>query len=229
MLEEMMTEEVKNFFLEDLFKDNFTYPNHRFSLRYRHRRKRVLNQLSQKNQKMVSETTVFQSTHMRIPMKYVLLIIILFVLTILGFTVYRNYSGLFVREHDSFSIMLADYSENAPDVLTKKLYIDMDLSDYEQEVVEDSDTCYWIVYKLNGEIQFNIMQTVIVSSDIRINTENAIIMPTNATINYLEGMYYQAYDGCHVYIFNCNDFLIYFSGYLNKQEIENLVKMTKFA
>lgn len=39
MLEGTMTDEVKNLLIEDLLKDNFTYSNHRFSLRYRYRKK----------------------------------------------------------------------------------------------------------------------------------------------------------------------------------------------
>ena len=228
MLEEMMTEEVKNLFLEDLFKDNFTYPNHSFSLRYRYRKKVVLNQLSKKNQRMDSETTVFKSTHMRIPMKYVLLIVILLVLTILGFTIYRNYSGLFVKEQDTFSMMFADYNQNAPEVLTEKFYIDTDLSDYEQEIVENSVVCRWVTYKLNGEKQFDVMQMTIAESSSRLNTENAVIMPTNITINDWKGMYYQAYDGWYVYFFNLNDYVVSYSGVLNKNDVEKLVKATKF-
>lgn len=228
MLEEMMTEEVKNLFLEDLFKDNFTYPNHRFSLRYRYRKKRVLNQLSQKKQQMDSETTLFNTTHMRIPMKYVLLIVILLVLTILGFTIYRNYSGLFVKEQDTFSMMFADYNQDAPEVLTEKFYIDMNLSDYEQEVVEDSVVCRWVTYKLNGEKQFDVMQMTIAESSSRLNTENAIIMPTNITINDWKGMYYQAYDGWYVYFFNRKDYVVSYSGVLNKNDVEKLAKATKF-
>lgn len=72
----------------------------------------------------------------------------------------------------------------------------------------------------------SVMQEIITASDIRINTENAIIMPTNVTVNDWSGIYGQPYDGAHLYIFNCGYYLIYFSGYLEK--MENLVKATKF-
>lgn len=46
MFEDTMTDEVKNLLIEDLLKDNFTYSNHRFSLRYRYRKKRILKNFS---------------------------------------------------------------------------------------------------------------------------------------------------------------------------------------
>ena len=228
MLEEMMTEEVKNLFLEDLLKDNFTYTNHRFSLRYRYRKKRILKDFSNSDRQKDSEPRDFQPAQVRIPMKYVLLIVILLVLTILGFTIYRNYSGLVVREYDTFSMMFADYNQDAPEVLTEKFYLDMDLSDYEYEVILDNEITRWIVYKLNGKIQFDVIQTIVTGSNTRLNTENAIIMPTNITVDDWEGMYYQSYDGWFIYYFNLDDYIISYSCLLDKNEIENLVKSTKF-
>lgn len=228
MLEEMITEEVKDLFLEDLFKDNFTYPNHRFSLRYKYRKKRILKQLSQKNHNMNSETAAFQPTHKRIPLKYALLIVILLLFAILGFTVYRNYSGLFVREHDKFSLMFADYNQNTPVVLTEKFYIDMDLSDYEQVVIFDNDLGRRVRYIQNGETQVVVEQTIISGTNVRLNTENALIMPQSISINTWSGIYYQSYDGCHIFIFNLSDYIISYLGFLNKEDIEELLKSTKF-
>lgn len=227
MLEEMMTEEVKNLFLEDLFKDNYTYPNHRFSLRYKYRKKRILNQISQHN--MDSEATRFESTHKRIPMKYALLIIILLVLSILGFTIYRNYSGLFVREQNNFSLMFANNNENSPEILTKKFYIDMELSNYEQVIIEDNDTCRWITYKLNGEKQFDVKQATIAETESRLNTEDAVVIPTDVNINDWNGLYFRAFDGWYMYYFNLGDYIISYTGFFDKIEIEDLVKSTKFS
>ena len=228
MLEEMLTDEVKELFLEDLLKDNFTYSNHKFSLRYKHRKKRILKTVTSNRNKNM-ETTGYQSEHTRIPMKYVLLIVILLVFAILGFTVYRNYSGLFVKEQDEFSFMFADYNQNAPVELTEKFFIDMELCNYEQEIIEDNGTCRWIEYKLNGEKQFDVKQATIAEVESRLNTENAIVLPTNVNINGWEGMYFQAQDGWYLYYFNLGDYIISYAGLFNKIEIEKLVKSTNFA
>ena len=229
MFDEIMTEELKDLFLEDLFKDNFTYPNHRFSFRYRYRKKRLLKQLSKGIQKSHSKTSELQPTHVRIPMKYILLIVILLVLAILGFTIYRNYSGLMVKEQDDFSSMFADCDPNAPKVLTEKFYIDMDLSDYEEEVVADDDTCRWIVYKSNGKKQFYIVQTTTDEVSSRLNTEDAVVMSKNVVIDNWNGLYYHTNDGWHFYIFNLGDYVIFYSGIIYKDDIEKLVKATKFV
>lgn len=228
MLEEMLTDEVKELFLEDLLKDNFTYPNHKFSLRYKHRKKRILKAVTSNRNKNMEETG-YQSEHTRIPMKYVLLIVILLTLAILGFTVYRNYSGLFVKEQDEFSFMFADNRQNAPVELTEKFFIDMELSNYEQEIIEDNGTCRWIAYKMNGEKQFDVKQATFAETESRLNTENAIITPKNVNINGWEGMYFQAYDGWYLYYFNLGDYFISYAGLFDKIEIEKLVKLTKFA
>ncbi len=56
-------------------------------------------------------------------------------MAILGFTVYRYYSGIIVREYDVFSMLSVEYDENSPRVLTERFYIDMDLSEYEKEIL----------------------------------------------------------------------------------------------
>lgn len=165
--------------------------------------------------------TETQPVSIRIPLKYILLIVILLVQAVLGFTIYRNLSGFVVREQNNFSLMFADFDQNTPEVLTEKYYLDMDLSDYEQEIIADDEITRWIVYKLNGVTQFIIDQTIISGADARINTENAMIMPTNITVCDWDGIYYQSNDGCHNFFFNLGDYIISYSGFLDKKEWKN--------
>lgn len=230
MFEDTMTDEVKNLLIEDLLKDNFTYSNHRFSLRYRYRRKRILKNFSNNSRQKDLNITETQPVSIRIPLKYILLIVILLVQAVLGFTIYRNLSGFVVREQNSFSLMFANFDQNAPEVLTEKYYLDMDLSDYEQEIIADDEITRWVVYKLNGKLQFDVIQTVNSGgTTARLNTENAMIMPTNITVCDWDGMYYQSNDGCHNFFFYLGDYIISYSGFLDKKEMEELVKATKFA
>ncbi len=85
----------------------------------------------------------------------------------IGFTVYRYYSGIIVRECDVFSMLSVEYDENLPQDLTEKFYIDTNLSEYEMEVIDDDELVYWIQYKKDGETKFDIMQTTLkVSSKV---------------------------------------------------------------
>ena len=232
MNNEIMSEELKNLFLEDLMKDIFTYPNHKFSLRYKFQKSRIIKKYKKEHPIKSDETISFQKTKVRIPLKlslkYVFLIIILLMM-ILGFTVYRYYSGIYVREYDVFSMLSVEYDENSPKVLTERFYIDMDMSEYEMEILDDDELVYCIQYIKDGKKVFDIMQTTLgVSSNVRLNTENAKILPTNISVNDWHGMYFQTYEGTYIYFFNCGDCVMSYSTNLGQQELDKLVKSTKF-
>lgn len=226
-----MSEEMKNLFLDDLLKDNFTYPNHKFSLRYKFKKSRIIKKYKREHPPRNVETTSFRETKIRIPLKYSLkyILIIIILMAILGFTLYRYYSGIYVREYDIFSMLSVEYDENSPLFLTERFYIDMDMGEYEKEIICDNEVSHWVQYKVDGIPQINITQTAIQASSARLNTENAIIMPTNVSVNDWKGMYYQAYDGAYIYFFNCGDYLMSYAGNLDKNEMEKLVESTKFA
>ena len=226
-----MSEEMTNIFLDDLLKDNFTYPNHKFSLRYKLKKSRIIKKYKREHPTRNVETTSFGETKIRIPLKYSLkyILIIIILMAILGFTLYRYYSGIYIREYDIFSMLSVEYDENSPLFLNERFYIDMDMDEYEEEIICDNEVSYWVQYKVNGIPQINITQTAIQSSNLRINTEKAMIMPTNISVNDWKGMYYQAYDGAYIYFFNCGDYLMSYAGNLDKNEMEKLVKSTKFA
>ena len=226
-----MSEELKNIFLDDLLKDNFTYPNHRFSLRYKFQKSRIIKKYKREYPSKNEETTNLQKAKVKIPLKYSLkyILIIIILMAIVGFTVYRYYSGIYVREYDVFSMLSVEYDENSPKFLTERFYIDMDLSEYEMEIIDDDEIVSWIIYKINEKKIFDVMQTTPeASSNVRLNTENAIIMPTNVAVNDWNGMYYQAYDGVYIYYFNCGDYIMSYGGNLDKNEMEKIVKATKF-
>lgn len=233
MNNEKMSEELKNLLLDDLMKDNFTYPKHEFSLRYKLQKNKIIKKYKREHQLRSDETTSFGEVKVRIPLKHslkFLFLIIIILMAILGFTVFRNYSGIIVREYDAFSMLSVKYDENSPQALTEKFYFDMDLSEYEKEILDDNESVYWVQYKKDGKTEIEIMQTTLkVSSNIRLNTENAIIMPTNISVNDWNGMYYQAYNGSYIYFFNCGDCIMSYSTKSKSSEIDKLVKATKFS
>ncbi len=233
MNNEIISEELKKLFLDDLMKDNFTYPNHVFSLRYKFQKSKIIRKYKKEHPLKNNGTADFRENAVGIPLKHGLryiFIIIILLMAILGFTVYRYYSGIIVREYDVFSMLSVEYDENSPRVLTERFYIDMDLSEYEKEILCENEVIYWVKYKLDGVPQFDIMQTTLAaSSNVRLNTENAIKMPTNIVINDWKGMYYQAYDGIYFYYFNCGDYIISYSTIFDISKVENLVKSTKFS
>ena len=128
-----------------------------------------------------------------------------------------------------FSMLSVEYDDNSPQSLTERFYIDMDLSEYEKVIVEDDETVCWVQYKKDGKTIFDIMQTTLeISSNVRLNTENAKIMPKSVAVNNWNGMYFQAYDGANIYYFNCGDYIMSYGGNLDKTDMKKIVKATKF-
>lgn len=226
----ILSEELKKAFMNDLLKNNFTYPAHSFSLRYKLRKKRIIDNNKKEQALSKAEATGFRETKAKIPLKrsLTLAFLIIVLMAVLEFTVYRCYSGFYVREYDIFSMLSVKYDENSPKVLTEKFYIDMDLSEFDEKVLEDNDLIYWIQYKKDEEVIDIMQSTLEVTVNVRLNTENAMIMPTNISVNGWDGMYYQAYDGSYVYYFNCKDYIMSYITNLPLSEIDNLVKATKF-
>jgi len=46
-----------------------------------------------------------------------------------------------------------------------------------------------------------------------LNTENAMVMPTEIIVNGCKGLTFQTYHGINVLIWDCGDYVIYLSGY----------------
>lgn len=227
-----MNEEIKSLFMQDLLKDNFAYPEHRFSLRYRYRKNKIVKKFLEEERLGKPQQKLFCPSNTAIPVrkrvKYILIIIVLLSL-ILGCTLYRSYSGIVVREYESYAAYSVQPREEAPEKLSKKFYLDLDLSEYKMEVMDDDDNSYWVVYNDEDMVaRVSIMQTTYETANGQIGTKGALKTASNIEVNGWQGVYLQTNEGAYFCILDTGECLIEYSTYTNKNEIENLVKATKF-
>lgn len=195
---------------------------HKFSLRYKLRKKRIIHKWEQMQNSYVY-------TRSSVKLKYILIaILIACIAALAGFGLFDFFEGFRVTEYDIYSMLyIVDDLSVYPDTIEKKFYIDMDMSKYDIEVKNDFCYEYWVKFKNNNK-SFFIKQTTIDSTKLlRLDSENVVTKPTNIEINGWNGIYYQMEER-NFYIFNTGEYIITYNGNLAKNEIENIVKATNF-
>lgn len=70
MNNEIISEELKKLFLDDLMKDNFTYPNHVFSLRYKFQKSKIIRKYKKEHPLKNNGTADFRENAVGIPLKH---------------------------------------------------------------------------------------------------------------------------------------------------------------
>lgn len=197
-------------------------PRHIFSLGYRIKKRRIIRDYL----RGLGST---EPQGRRIRPKYVLIAVIAACLLLTGFGVLTLLNGFRVTDYGTHSLLyLSENISNAPQTIEKKFYIDMDMSKYEKTVAIDSEFIYVVEYAYDSGC-ISIYQSTLEAFDgIRVNTENANIEPTAITIGEWNGLYYQTYKGTHDFVLYTGDYVISYMGKIDKAELENIVKATKF-
>lgn len=198
---------------------------HRFSLRYKMRKRKIIGDYER-------SLHTYEHKHGRLKPKYIIIAIVLAaILAACGFGIYITFEGFRVREFDTHSILyIDDDCMQGTGEIEKKFYIDMDMSEYEIGVIDDDFLEYWLEYK-KDDVILSIAQAsylLISGSNIRLNTENAMSAPQEISINGWNGMWFQLQNGAYYYIFNTGEYIIEYVGNLPKEDMENIVKSTKF-
>ena len=162
--------------------------------------------------------------------KYIIIAIVLSaVLTACGFGVYKIIEGFRMREYDIYSMLYIDegYSQGLSEI-EKKFYIDMDMSEYEVNVIYDDFNVYWLEYK-KDDIIISICQVPCAIFDgTSLNTENANSEPRSVSLNGWNGLYFQLQNEGYYFIFNTEEYVISYTCNMSKEFIHNMVIMTKF-
>lgn len=195
---------------------------HRFSLSYKIRKRKIIKDYEK------SFVCTNKTRHFRL--KYLLIAVISAAIAVLaGFGIYSMIEGFRVTDYDTHSLLyIVDDYETGKKQIEKKFSIDLDMSDYEVETVCDEDIGYWLSYR-KGDILLSVNQEPLsMARSIRLNTENAILAPQQISINGWKGMYFQTQQGVYYFLFNTGEYLISYTGNLPEEEIENIVKATRF-
>ena len=195
---------------------------HRFSLSYKIRKRKIIKDYEK------SFVSIEKTRHFRL--KYLLIAVISAGIAVLaGFGVYSVIEGFRVTDYDTHSLLyIVDDYETGKTRIEKKFCIDLDMSDYEVETVCDEDIGYWLSYK-KGNILLSVNQEPLsMARGIRLNTENAILEPQQISINGWKGLYFQPQHGGYYFLFNTGEYLISYTSNLPEEEIEKIIKATRF-
>lgn len=214
---------VDALFIESVIGDVSVLTEHKFSLRYRVKKRKII-RIWEKAQK----PTVKARHAMK--MKYAIIAIIVSCAAILGgFGLYKLFGRFRMTDYDIFS-MLSVYDEAAsyPNTISEKFYLDMDMSEYTVEIMNDIDIVYWVCYEKDGlNICIN-QKPVSVFGQVRLNTENALSVPTPLIINDWEGVHFMTHSDVNCYIFNTGKYILTYTGNISDEDMESIINATRF-
>lgn len=217
--------ELNNFemkFVESIINVDSDERIHNFSLRYKIRKKKIIRdyERSLNSQKPAG----------LLKPRYILMAIILAtVLTVCGFGIYKFFEGFRITDYDIYSLLyITGDVTQGPDTIEKKFYIDMDMSEYEMEVLNDIDIDYTVIFH-NTDYSITISQeTLPLFSSTRLNTEEAIETPVSVSMNGWNGVYFQTHSQVKCFIFNTGTYIISYISNISKENLENIVNLTNF-
>lgn len=210
-------------FLESIFDDIPDGEEHKFSLRYKLRKRQIIRLWERRQNTFVHKRSMTR-------MKYIIIaIIIACIAALAGFGLFDLFEGFRVTDYDIYSMLyIVDDLSSYPDTIEKKFFIDTDMGEYKKKIIDNGRFLYWEEYK-NSISMITVKQTTIdLASSLRLDAENIIIKPTQITINGWNGIYYKSSQGFYHYIFNTEEYIMVYNGNISKSEIENIVKTTKF-
>ena len=150
----------------------------------------------------------------RIPLrKAVQLAFIIIILAVLAVAAYAviSWSSFEVDEYDIFSLLNVTDISDAPLTLEERYEIGADLSEYESEIITDEYFIFDIYYtnKYSKGKTFEFCQMTKDSlQNVRINTENAVQVPTAIEVNGYIGLYMQTEYGEHYILWDNGDYFI---------------------
>ena len=150
----------------------------------------------------------------RIPLrKAVQLAFIIILLAALAVAAYAviSWSSFKVEEYDIFSLLNVTDISDAPLTLEERYEIGADLSGYEAEILLDNDYMFDVYYSdlYNENKTFEFRQMTKDSlQNARINTENAVQVPTAIEVNGYTGLYMQTEYGEHYILWDNGDCFI---------------------
>ncbi len=209
-------------FLESIFDDIPDGEEHKFSLRYKLRKRKIIRLWERRQNTFVQKRPVTR-------MKYVFIAIIIACIAVLaGFGLFEIFGGFRVTDYDIYSMLyIVEDTASYPDTIEEKFYIDMDMSEYEAEVLCDDSTEYWVEYKKEDYVISVRQKPIETFKQIRLNTENSISEPQSIVINSWYGLWFQTQNDGYYYVFNTGKYIISYNSNISKEDTEKMVTMTK--
>lgn len=205
-----------------------SYPDHRFSHRFNKRIKKLL-----------KEHTACQSKKEKryIPLnrklKIALIAAILAVLfTGAAFGVYTIWEKYRVKDYSLYSMLYISEPQGAPRILEEKYEIGLDLNEYQEIIHTDLEIEFFAEYRsLKSESVITYSQSTYEAGEQTfINTENALVMPCEITINGYEGIYFETYYGEKAIIWCTENYVFSVTGAnISKNKLISIAESVKKA
>ncbi len=220
MICNVLSEEVKDIFISDCADTTELLADFKFSFRYKARRRKIIN--------LYSKQTRPEKENLPRRVKLAVVIsMIVFAILIAGFVTYTYISGFYVDEHNEYALLTTDEYDKCT-TIEEKFYLDMDLSDYEAEVLVDNSINYTVRYWHKN--QRILVSQIPISSfgDIRIDTEQALIDVDEIDNKSQEGIISRSRNGEYHFFCKFDKYVVEYNCNISDISEELLVKSTKF-
>ena len=190
-------------------------PDHKFSHKFERKMKKLFAQ----------QTATPETENKRIPLKRKLAVALLVVLIsafIAGCAslAYYLWNHFKVEDYGLYSLLGITDIKDCPTELLEHYELDVEMKGYSKEILLDEYFQYWVAYQKKDE-QINIsfsQNTKDTYQNIFLNTENALVMPTEVTVNGCKGVFYQTFYGEMLLIWDVGDYILDMTGYGISQE-----------
>ena len=180
-------------------------PYHKFSHKFERKMKKLF----------LQQTATPKTENKRIPLKRKLTVALLVVL-ISAFVAgcaslaYYLWNKFKIEDYGLYSLLNLTDIENAPTSLEERYEIGADMSVYSENILTDESFHYWAEYSNHeNTVIISFMQyTKEVCQNVVLNTEDAIVMPTEVSVNNCNGIFYQTYYGAMVLIWDNGNYVL---------------------
>ncbi len=182
-------------------------PEHRFSLRYKRKKKALIKAYEKSKEQSSSFLSTFHKLRLRHKIR-VAVLIVLSVLLLTGAGVYitHRFGDLTARQYDTHTMMYVEDPE-APEILLEHFELGYDLTGYSKEIICNDEREYWEIWK-GDDKRISFSYCTKHGIGMRMNTEGSTVKFVD--INGYEAFYYIAHETVHCLTWDNGDYLFEF-------------------
>ena len=172
-------------------------PAHKFSLRYKRKKKALIKAYEQQREKGTDIQTTFRKIRVRQTIRFaVIAVLAAAMLTGAGLYVTHYIGGLQANQQSTHTDVSAFNIDGAPKTLEAKFRVTYDLSGWENGVMCDDSNMYWEYFEKNEDYFDFSYYTKSLYQNSRMNTEGTNI--ETKYVNGFEALYFMREDGTQV-------------------------------
>ncbi len=139
----------------------------------------------------------------------ILAIIMAALLTGATFAAYKLWEHYRIEDHGLYSLLNITDIDNAPTAIEERYRLGADFSGYTENILSDDEVMYFVEYENpteNKTLCFS-QYTKDNAQNVMLNTENAIMLPTEVLINQNQGIIFITYQNSTAIIWSFDNYL----------------------